>query len=261
MKKLTIVKVGGKVIDETSALDAFLKSFSTLEGEKILIHGGGKIASDFGKKLGVEPKMVEGRRITDAETIDLVTMVYGGLVSKRIVSKLQALKVNAIGLTGADANVIPATKRPVGAIDYGFVGDVKPENINTEILKKLIDSGLIPVLAPLTHDGEGHMLNTNADTIAASVAAALAQQFEVKLIYCFEQPGVLSDFENKLVIPEINRAEVAGLKESGVINEGMLPKMDCALLALTHGAKSVRIGSFENLQALANDQSGTLISN
>jgi len=171
------------------------------------------------------------------------------------------LKVNAIGLTGADANVIPATKRPVGAIDYGFVGDVKPENINTEILKKLIDSGLIPVLAPLTHDGEGHMLNTNADTIAASVAAALTQQFEVKLIYCFEQPGVLSDFENKTVIPEIKRAEVAELKENGVINEGMLPKMDCALLALAHGAKSVRIGSFENLPALANDQSGTLISN
>jgi len=261
MKKLTIVKIGGKIIDEAPALDAFLKSFSTLEGEKIIIHGGGKIASDFGKKLGIEPKMVEGRRITDAETIDLVTMVYGGLVSKRIVCKLQALKVNAIGLTGADANVIPATRRPVGAIDYGFAGDVKHVDINTEILKKLIDSELVPVLAPLTHDGEGHMLNTNADTIAASVAAALAQQFEVRLIYCFEQPGVLFDFENKVVIPEIKRGEVVELKANGVINEGMLPKIDCALLALANGVKSVRIGYFENLQALANDQSGTLISN
>jgi acetylglutamate kinase len=259
MEKLTVVKIGGKVIDDEKSLDAFLTAFSKVEGLKLLVHGGGKIASDFGKRLGIEPQLIDGRRITDQQTIDIVTMVYGGLVSKRIVSKLQAQNINAIGLTGADANIIPANKRPVKTIDFGFVGDIELEKVNGDTLVKLIEIGLLPVMAPLTHDQKGNMLNTNADTIAATLASVLAKQYEVNLIYCFEQPGVLSDFEKKTVIPEILTSQVEGLKNNGTISEGMIPKIDCATMALGHGVKKVLIGAFDELEALAQGNSGTLI--
>jgi acetylglutamate kinase len=259
MEQLTVIKIGGKVIEDEKSLDAFLTSFAQLEGLKVLVHGGGKIASDFGKRLGIEPQMIEGRRITDQETIDIVTMVYGGLVSKRIVSKLQAKGINAIGLTGADANIIPANKRPAETIDFGFVGDIEFEEVNGNTLIQLIELGLLPVMAPLTHDQKGHMLNTNADTIAATLASVLAKKYHVSLIYCFEQPGVLSDFEKKTVISEILTTQVEGLKSDGTISEGMIPKIDCATMALAHGVNRVLIGSFDALVALAEGKAGTLI--
>jgi acetylglutamate kinase len=259
MEKLTVVKIGGKVIDDQKSLDAFLTSFAKVKGLKVLVHGGGKIASDFGRRLGIEPQMIDGRRITDQETIDIVTMVYGGLVSKRIVSKLQSKGINAIGLTGADANIIPAERRPVTTIDFGFVGDIEIEKVNGDTLIQLIALGLLPVIAPLTHDQKGNMLNTNADTIAATLASVLAKKYQVNLIYCFEQPGVLSDFENKKVIAEILISQVDDLKNDGTISQGMIPKIDCAIMALNHGVCKVSIGAFDDLEALAEGKSGTLI--
>jgi len=259
MKKLKIIKIGGKVIDDSESLDQFLSDFSEIEGAKILVHGGGKIASDFGSRLGIEPKLIEGRRITDDATLELVTMVYGGLVNKNIVVKLQALDEDAIGLTGADANIISAVKRPVKTIDYGFAGDVTKDNVNVGNLSKLIDARLAPVVCPLTHDGKGQILNTNADTIASVLAAALCSIYEVSLVYCFEQKGVLSDFEEKVVIEEINSDAYETLKANGTIHEGMIPKMDNAFDALKAGVTSVRIGSFDNLSDLIGKISGTLI--
>ncbi len=259
MKKLKVIKIGGKVIDDVELLSQFLKAFNTVDGPKILVHGGGKIASDFGTRLGIEPKMTEGRRITDAETLELVTMVYGGLVNKRIVAQLQALGENTIGLSGADANVLKAVKRPVEKVDYGFVGDVEIEGVNQEALSQFIDRGLSPVICALTHDGKGNLLNTNADTIASILASALASDFEVNLIYCFEQPGVLSDFERQQVIPEMNSKSYDELKTQGVISDGMIPKMDNAFDALTAGVKSVHIGHFLKLNELLIGDSGTSI--
>jgi len=259
MKKLKVIKIGGKVIDDPELLSQFLKSFSAVEGPKILVHGGGKTASDMGRRLGIVPKMTEGRRITDAETLELVTMVYGGLVNKRIVAQLQAIGENAIGLSGADANVLKAVKRPVEQIDYGFVGDVEIEGVNQEALTQFVDIGLSPVICALTHDGKGNLLNTNADTIASILAAALSNYFEVNLIYCFEQPGVLSDFERKQVIAEMNLKSYNELKAQGVISDGMIPKMDNAFDALTAGVKSVHIGHFSKLDELLKGNSGTTI--
>ncbi|MBO3700769.1 acetylglutamate kinase [Roseivirga sp. E12] len=259
MKKLSVIKIGGKVIDDQALLGQFLQDFAELEGPKILVHGGGKIASDFGKRLGIQPKMVEGRRITDSETLELVTMVYGGLVNKKIVSHLQALGEDAIGLSGADANVLKATKRPVKTIDYGFAGDITIEGVNKSRISQFLENGLIPVICALTHDGSGSLLNTNADTLASVISGALSSEYEVRLTYCFEHKGVLSDFEKQKVIATIDIKEYESLKANGIISDGMIPKLDNAFEALKSGASAVTVGHFSDLQAMCKGNSGTLI--
>jgi len=240
--QLTIVKVGGQVVEEPDALKALLKDFSRIAGYKMLIHGGGRTATELAKKLGVESKMVNGRRITDEETLKIVTMVYAGLVNKQMVAQLQALLVDAVGLTGADMNLILSRKRPVTDIDYGFVGDVK--EVNARILSDLLNQGYTPVLAPLTHDGEGNLLNTNADTIAAETARALAYDFNVRLIYCFEKKGVLTnENDENSVIPTLDRELYQQYKEAGIIKDGMIPKLDNAFRALAAGVKEIIITS------------------
>ncbi|MCC9135335.1 acetylglutamate kinase [Pontibacter silvestris] len=243
MQSLHVVKIGGNIIDDPLKLYQFLEDFSALDGLKVLVHGGGKIASAIGQQLGIEPKMMNGRRITDEETLRIVTMVYGGLVNKNVVAQLQAFGCDSIGLTGADANIIQATKRPVGEINYGFAGDIKgPESINTAILTAFLQNSLTPVLAPLTHNGQGTMLNTNADTIASSIAVALAQNFDVHLMYCFEKKGVLRDVnDDASVISSVSKEEYAQLKEEGIIAAGMIPKLDNAMKAIQEGVQSVYI--------------------
>lgn len=240
--KLTIIKVGGKIVEDAVTLQHLLKDFTALPGAKLLVHGGGRSATYIASKLGVESQMVDGRRITDAETLRVVTMVYGGLVNKNIVAGLQANKVNALGLTGADMNVIQSAKRPVTTIDYGYVGDVK--SVDASALKTLLDSGVVPVMAPLTHDGQGQLLNTNADTIAGEVAKALAAHFEVTLMYCFEKKGVLENpDDDESVIPTLDRTRVQAYIEQGAIQGGMIPKIENALQAVEKGVKRVVITS------------------
>ncbi|UOQ96920.1 acetylglutamate kinase [Hymenobacter sp. 5317J-9] len=237
-----IFKIGGGIIDHEAELQEFLRLFSGVSGPKILVHGGGKGASDMLRQLGIAPRMVNGRRITDAATLDLVTMFYAGKTNKQIVATLQMLGVNALGLTGADGNVIQAVKRPVREIDYGFVGDLSEASVNTHMLHHFLVLGLTPVLCPINHDGHGQLLNTNADTIAASVAKALCKQYEVELHFCFEKRGVLTDISDETsVIPKINLADYALLKESGVIADGMLPKLENAFDALQFGVEKVII--------------------
>lgn len=240
MDKLTIIKVGGKIVEEEATLRKLLQDFSTLEGYKILVHGGGRSATKIASQLGIESQMVEGRRITDAETLKVVTMVYGGLVNKSIVAGLQSLNVNALGLTGADMNLIRSEKRPVTTVDYGYVGDVK--EVNATLLVSLIKQGIVPVLAPLTHDKEGNMLNTNADTIAGETAKALATSFDVTLVYCFEKKGVLRDEnDDNTLIPLINRNTFTQLVTEGIIQGGMIPKLENSFQAIEAGVKEVII--------------------
>ena len=240
MDKLTIIKVGGKIVEEEATLRKLLQDFSALEGYKILVHGGGRSATKIASQLGIESQMVEGRRITDAETLKVVTMVYGGLVNKNIVAGLQSLNVNALGLTGADMNLIRSEKRPVTTVDYGYVGDVK--EVNATLLVSLIKQGIVPVLAPLTHDKEGNMLNTNADTIAGETAKALATSFDVTLVYCFEKKGVLRDEnDDNTLIPLINRNTFTQLVTEGIIQGGMIPKLENSFQAIEAGVKEVII--------------------
>lgn len=240
MNKLTIIKVGGKIVEEEASLQALLADFSKIEGRKLLVHGGGRSATKIATQLGIESVMVNGRRITDAETLKVVTMVYAGLVNKTIVAKLQALNINALGLTGADLNLIHSEKRPVKEIDYGFVGDVK--KVNAELIAELIDKEVVPILAPLTHDKHGNMLNTNADTIAGETAKALAAHFDVSLIYCFEKKGVLRDEnDDDSVITKITPNYYKELVTQGVVQGGMIPKLDNAFEALSAGVKEVII--------------------
>ena len=240
MDKLTIIKVGGKIVEEEATLRKLLQDFSALEGYKILVHGGGRSATKIASQLGIESQMVEGRRITDAETLKVVTMVYGGLVNKNIVAGLQSLNVNALGLTGADMNLIRSEKRPVTTVDYGYVGDVK--EVNATLLVSLIKQGIVPVLAPLTHDKEGNMLNTNADTIAGETAKALATSFDVTLVYCFEKKGVLRDEnDDNTLIPLINRNTFTQLVTEGIIQGGMMPKLENSFQAIEAGVKEVII--------------------
>ena len=240
MDKLTIIKVGGKIVEEEATLRKLLQDFSALEGYKILVHGGGRSATKIASQLGIESQMVEGRRITDAETLKVVTMVYGGLVNKNIVAGLQSLNVNALGLTGADMNLIRSEKRPVTTVDYGYVGDVK--EVNATLLVSLIKQGIVPVLAPLTHDKEGNMLNTNADTIAGETAKALATSFDVTLVYCFEKKGVLRDEnDDNTLIPLINRNTFTHLVTEGIIQGGMIPKLENSFQAIEAGVKEVII--------------------
>jgi acetylglutamate kinase len=238
--KLTLIKVGGKIVEEEATLAQLLTDFSSIEGFKVLVHGGGRSATKIAAQLGIESQMVNGRRITDAETLKVVTMVYGGLVNKTIVAGLQAMDVNALGLTGADMNLMRSVKRPVKDVDYGFVGDVK--EVNADLLASLIRQGIVPVLAPLTHDKEGHLLNTNADTIAGEAAKALAKHFDVTLVYCFEKKGVLADEnDDDSVIPTINRTDFAEYVSTGVIQGGMIPKLENSFEAIDAGVKQVVI--------------------
>lgn len=240
MEKLTLIKVGGKIVEEEETLRSLLSDFSQVEGYKVLVHGGGRSATKIAAQLGIESKMVNGRRITDADTLRVVTMVYGGLVNKNIVAGLQALGVNALGLTGADMNLMRSDKRPVAEVDYGYVGDVK--EVNADLLASLIHQGVVPVLAPLTHDKQGHMLNTNADTIAGEAAKALSKHFEVTLMYCFEKKGVLRDEnDDESVIPEIDRATFQQLVDEGIVQGGMIPKLENSFQAIDAGVKQVII--------------------
>lgn len=250
MESLVVLKTGGHLIDNPPALEAVLRDFAAWQGPRILVHGGGKIADKLMEKLGIVPKMVEGRRITDRETLDIVAMVYAGLINKNIVASLQSHACNAIGLTGADGNVIPAGKRPVKDVDYGFVGDVDPGCISADMLGNLVKIGLVPVMAPLTHDGAGSLLNTNADTIASSVAIALAKIFRVQLVFCFEKKGVLRDpDDDHSVIDFLDEPLFRQYKDEGVITAGMIPKLDNAFAALHSGVSEVRICSPDGLKA------------
>ena len=265
-EKLTIVKVGGAVVEDEAQLSQLLKDFSAIEGRKVLVHGGGRKATKVAEALGIESKMVNGRRITDAEMLRVVTMVYGGLVNKNLVAKLQANGINALGLTGADIDVIRSHKRPPvtlgtpgisgnpGAIDFGFVGDV--ERADGQMLSKLIEEGITPVMAPLTHDGQGNILNTNADTIASETAKALAPYYDVTLIFSFEKKGVLRHpDDDDSVIPTITHADYIKYKEDGTISGGMLPKIENALAAIDAGVSRVII----TLATAIDGRHGTII--
>ncbi len=239
-EKLTVIKVGGKIVEEEATLNRLLDDFATIEGHKVLVHGGGRSATKIAAQLGIESKMVNGRRITDSETLKVVTMVYGGLVNKNVVAGLQARGVNALGLTGADMNVMRSVKRPVKEVDYGFVGDV--EKVDALLLSDLIYKGVVPVMAPLTHDGKGHMLNTNADTIAGETAKALAALFDVTLVFCFEKKGVLRDEnDDDSVIPLITPAEFKQYVADGIIQGGMIPKLENSFAAIDAGVSEVII--------------------
>ena len=242
MDKLQIVKIGGNVIEDRKALLEFLSDFSNLKGPKILVHGGGKEATQMAKKLGVEVQLIEGRRITDAQNLEIITMLYAGKLNKNIVAQLQALGCNCLGLTGADGNSILADKRPSDPIDFGFVGDLT--EVNQSLFKLLLREGISPVCCALSHDGKGQLLNTNADTIAATLAAALSSNYEVCLSFCFEKDGVLSDLNDELsIIKTINEEDYINLKSKGVLHTGMLPKLQNCFMALKNGVKQVRIGS------------------
>ncbi len=276
MKSLNIIKIGGNVIDNSENLYHFLKDFTALDGYKILVHGGGKVATQLSETLGIEAKLVDGRRITDIETLRVVTMVYGGLINKNIVAQLQRFGNNAIGLTGADGNFIRATKRPVKVvdisintkkgttetIDYGFVGDLNKESVDSKGISKLMKAGFTPVFCALTHDGEGQLLNTNADTIASALAVALSGLFDTTLIYCFEKKGVLIDINNDdSIIRDIDPAGYEELKKQQIIHSGMLPKLDNAFTAIACGVKTVVIGHSGDLGALKQNQPfGTRLS-
>ena len=252
---LTIIKVGGKIVENSESLNALLKDFAAVEGKKLLVHGGGRSATQMAARLGVETKMVDGRRITDEAMLEVVTMVYGGLVNKRIVAGLQALGIDAVGLTGADMNIVLSDKRKVSAVDYGWVGDVK--RVNAEAVATLIESGCCPVVAPLTHDGCGHMLYTNADTMAGEMAKAMAAHYDVTLMFCFEKPGVLADEnDDSSLIPTITPAVLDDLKRRGVVSGGMIPKLDNAIACVSAGVESVVITQADRI---ADPYAGTKI--
>jgi acetylglutamate kinase len=241
-EKLSIIKIGGNIIEDDTSLNTFLKLFSNLEGKKILVHGGGKRATAMASKLGIESQMVNGRRITDKETLEVITMVYGGLVNKNMVAKLQALQIDAIGLTGADINSIKSNKRQVTNIDYGFVGDVK--EVASNAIDRLIKANFTPVFCAITHDGNGQLLNTNADTIASQVAIGMSKIYETSIYYCFELNGVLRDIKDKnSVVKHLNSKTYQELLKDGIIADGMLPKLDNCFDALTNGVHKVHIGN------------------
>ena len=241
-EKLSIVKIGGNIIEDDTSLDAFLKLFSNLEGKKILVHGGGKRATAMASKLGIESKMVNGRRITDKETLEVITMVYGGLVNKNMVAKLQALQIDAIGLTGADVNSIKSNKRQVTNIDYGFVGDVKEVASNS--IDRLIKANFTPVFCAITHDGNGQLLNTNADTIASKVAIGMSKKYETTIYYCFELNGVLRNINDQnSVVKHLNINTYNKLLKDGNIADGMLPKLENCFDALKNGVSKVNMGN------------------
>jgi acetylglutamate kinase len=248
MDKLTIIKVGGKIVEENASLTQLLKDFSFIAGAKILVHGGGRSATRLAEKMGIETKMINGRRITDEATLQVVTMVYGGLVNKNIVVRLQAKGIEALGLTGADMSLILSAKRPVKDIDYGLVGDVR--RVNSAFLSELVRQGVTPVIAPITHDGEGNLLNTNADTIAGEVAKAMAHHFDVHLIFCFEKQGVLMDEADETsIIPRLTPELFRQYVDEGIIQGGMIPKLENAFDAVRAGVKEVVITQASDIHA------------
>jgi acetylglutamate kinase len=260
MEKLYVIKIGGNIVDNPVMLTNFLTAFSKLEGQAILVHGGGKLATSLATTLGVEQNMVEGRRITDGETLKIVTMVYAGYINKNIIAQLQAMHVNAIGLSGVDGNLIKAHKRIDANIDFGFVGDI--DEVNTGFIHQQLLNNIRLVIAPITHDGAGQLLNTNADTIAQTIATAMSDTYKVHLVYGFEKEGVLRDVTNEgSVISSINNLTYSQLKKENVIFEGMIPKIENAFLALNGGVQSVIIGKAEKLNELIHGTAGTTITN
>ena len=259
--KLFVIKIGGNIIDDEAKLSVFLKDFASIKERKILIHGGGKLATNIAQQLNIPQQIIEGRRITDAETLKVITMVYAGYINKNMVALLQSNNCNAIGLTGADGNLILAHKRTSGSPlgtgdDYGFVGDI--DSINSDWLNRLLDDKLTPVIAPVSHDKKGQLLNTNADTIAQEIAKSMAHNYDVTLIYCFEKKGVLQNSDDEdSVIEEINAASYKSLKEKKIIHSGMIPKLDNAFVALNGGVKKVVIGKAEDLLHLITGDKGT----
>lgn len=243
MEKLFVIKIGGNIIDNDDSLRSFLQSFSSVKSKKILVHGGGKIATAVGEKLGIASTYIDGRRITGKEDIDLVTMVYGGLVSKKIVALLQSMQQDAIGLTGADGNIIPAVKRPVVKTDYGYVGDPLQDKVSIDKLQLFLNNDMIPVIAPLTHDGNGQLLNTNADTIASVTAVALSGIYDVRLVYCFDKKGVLENINDEdSVISDISMQYHQQLLKEGKLADGIIPKLQNAFDAINKGVNEVLIG-------------------
>ncbi|QDO92852.1 acetylglutamate kinase [Formosa sediminum] len=241
METLKVVKIGGNIIDDDAALAEFLKGFATLKGPKILVHGGGKLATKMAKSMNIEVQMVDGRRITDGDTLDIITMVYGGKINKNIIAQLQANRCNSVGFTGADGNAIVSEKRPVKTIDYGFVGDVK--HVNTKVPKVLLENDITPVFCAITHDGNGQLLNTNADTVTSELAIAFADLYQVELYYCFEKDGVLLDVNDaNSVIEDINTKNYETLKADGIITDGMLPKLDNCFYAISNRVSKVCLG-------------------
>jgi acetylglutamate kinase len=258
METLYVIKIGGNIVDNPALLTECLQAFATVKGQAILVHGGGKLATSLASDMGVQQTMIEGRRVTDAETLKIVTMVYAGAINKNIVAQLQSIGVNAIGLTGADGNLIQAHKRVHATIDYGFVGDV--DAVNKDLIQSLLTSQMRLVIAPITHDGHGQLLNTNADTIAQSIAVAMATHYHVHLIYGFEKEGVLADINDpNSIIAKIDQPSYAKLKEDKIIFEGMVPKIDNAYKALEGGVQSVIIGKAEKMNELINGTAGTTI--
>lgn len=246
MNTLKILKIGGNVLHSSSQLHHILDAFAKWKGPKILVHGGGKYASALSQKLGITPQMIDGRRITDAPTLEVVTMVYAGQLNKKIVSQLQKRNCNAIGLSGADGNIIKAHKRAVSTIDYGFAGDI--ESVQSKQLLKLLHAGFTPVFCAITHDGQGQLLNTNADTISSALSVAMANHFTTELLYCFDKDGVLSDPKNeKSIINQINQKNYKEMVAEGIITDGMIPKLDNAFDALAQQVATVRIGSVYSL--------------
>lgn len=257
MNEVLIVKIGGHVIDNTSLLQDFLADFSRLDVPKILVHGGGKIATQIGHQLNIQPQYVDGRRITDEDTLKLITMVYAGGINKDIVSRLQSLGCNTIGLTGADGGLMKAVKRPVAAIDYGFVGDLHQQSVNNKWLSELISAGLSLVIAPLTWSETDGLLNTNADTIAQAIATSFPEHVLVKLVYVFEKDGVLD--QDGRVIPKLNKESITRLTAEGTIHDGMIPKLKNATDAIDHGVRQVLIGNSLQLSGLLQGSCGTTI--
>lgn len=259
MESLYVIKIGGNIVDNPALLTTCLQAFAQVKGQAILVHGGGKMATSMAQSMGVEQTMVDGRRITDEATLKIVTMVYAGYINKNIVAQLQALGVSAMGLSGADGNLIQAHKRNHAQIDYGFVGDI--DTVNTNLLLQLLSTNTKLVVAPITHDGKGQLLNTNADTIAQSLATALASTFKVHLIYGFEKEGVLKDInDSNSVIARMDKTIYATLKDQKLIFEGMIPKIDNAYQALDNGVASVIIGKAEKMNELMNGTTGTTIT-
>ena len=258
MEKVLVIKIGGNIIDNPLDLDVFLQQFSNIKEPKILIHGGGKLATDLAAKLDISQELIEGRRITDAATLEVVTMVYAGGINKNIVAKLQANNCNALGLCGADANLISASKRIVNKIDYGFVGDIKANGINNSFLQLLLKNNITPVIAPITHNNDGKLLNTNADSIANEIAKALSVNFQVHLIYCFNKKGILKDVNDEnSFIKTITNETAVDLKLEGSIHEGMIPKIDNALQAVTAGVHKVSLGHALELNEIVKGNAGT----
>lgn len=250
-EKLSIVKIGGNIIDDADQLNLFIQNFASLAGKKILVHGGGKLASKVSAELGIEARMFEGRRITDTPTLKVVTMVYAGLINKEIVALLQAESCNALGLCGADGNLIRAKKRPVGNVNYGFAGDLDENSIAAANMKNLLTAGFTPVFSAITHNGEGQLLNTNADTIASAIAVAMSADFQTQLIYCFEKKGVLRDVsDEESLISEISSAEFQTLQEQKIIADGMIPKLHNAFESINNGVTEVYIGKADELPLL-----------